>query len=363
MSSRDTDAPQDIPLRPRPQDIRPRPSRQPRVDPAGRPLEGRVRQGFQAVGIVLLWIFVCGFVFWVTGGGPTGRGSATGPAMIALGVLCWAGAEVVAGRRGLVWPGSALGIVGALSVGLGVSALTPELRASPVTVQLTVISGVAAVLMGIFLFRYRLPGLVSPTVTFTIVALFLGLYGTDPAKIAEVEGFSPRGVLAAMLDIPLVVLGVAALGLAAVAAGRRLDLHGDDFGLAAARPLHLIGAGVFCLIAGRWIAALPQPLDWLAFAALWVAAGLWALRINRVAVMVTAHLAMTKPTFTAFGEPWGFVFQPVDWQWALPVVLTAGFAIWPFMHEAGLRRGFILGPGGKIPTRGKGFWWRYWPYS
>ncbi|HUF86017.1 MAG TPA: hypothetical protein VMM59_01440, partial [Thermohalobaculum sp.] len=168
-----------------------------RVDPAGRPLEGRRRQGLQALGIVLGWLVVLSLVIWATRGDGPARTAAPVPWLLGLGVLAWVAAEHVAGRRGLVWPGSALAIVGPLSVGMGLSLITPELRAAPVELRMAVISGTSALMMALFLFRFRLPGLVSPVVTFSIVALFLGIFGADPVRLAEVEGFSPRGILAA----------------------------------------------------------------------------------------------------------------------------------------------------------------------
>lgn len=329
-----------------------------RVDPAGRPLEGRRRQAVQAGGIVLGWVVLIAAIFWAAR-----DAAAPAPWLIGTGVLAWVAAEHVAGRRGLVWPGSALAIVGPLSAGMGLSLLTPELRAAPAELRMAVIAGTGALLMALFLFRFRLPGLVSPVVTFTIVALFLGVYGADPVRLREVEGFSPRGILAAMLEAPLVAAAV--LGLAAGAAGlaRWLDLNGDDFGLAAARPLHVIGAGILALILGRWLALAPAPLDLAVLALAWGAAALWALRINRISVMLAAQLAMAKPAAVAVFALLGHSFSRADWAWLLPLIVAAGIALWPFLHEGALRRGWILGPGGRIPQPRPNWWWRYWPYA
>jgi hypothetical protein len=332
-----------------------------RVDPAGRPLEGRRRQGLQAVGIVLVWIGLIFLILWATGG--TRQSAAPVPWMLAIGVLAWALAEPVAGRRGLVWPGSALAIVGSLSVGLGVSIITPELRLGPPETRFAILTGTAAACMVGFLFRFRLPGLVSPVVTFSILSSFLALYGTDPARLAEVEGFSPRGILAAMMRSPVAVAGFTALSAGAVFAARWLDLKGDDFGLAAARPLHLVGAGVLALIIGRGLAMLPGPIDWVLLLAAWAGVTLWALRINRIGVMFTAILAMAKPTAVALGVTFGFTFQRADWSWYLPLILVGGIAIWPLLHEQSLRRNWTLGPGGRIPQPRDNWYWRYWPYA
>lgn len=334
-----------------------------RVDPAGRPLEGRRRQGLQALGIVLGWLVVLSLVIWATRGDGPARTAAPVPWLLGLGVLAWVAAEHVAGRRGLVWPGSALAIVGPLSVGMGLSLITPELRAAPVELRMAVISGTSALMMALFLFRFRLPGLVSPVVTFSIVALFLGIFGADPVRLAEVEGFSPRGILAAMLEAPLVVAGVLALAGGAVFLARWLDLNGDDFGLAAARPLHVIGAGIFALILGRWLALAPAPLDLAVLALAWAAAALWALRINRISVMLAAQLAMAKPTAVAVFALLGHAFSRADWAWLIPLIVAGGIALWPWLHERALRRGWILGPGGRIPQPRPNWWWRYWPYA
>jgi hypothetical protein len=332
-----------------------------RVDPAGRPLENRRRQGAQALGIVFGWFALISMVMWATGGAQ--RSAAPVPWMLGIGVLCWATAEHVAGRRGLVWPGSALAIVGSLSVGLGLSVITPELRLGPPEVRFALISGTAAFLMALYLFRFRLPGLVSPVVTFTIVALFLGLYGADPDRLREVEGFSPRGILAAMMHSPVWVAGFGLLSAVAVVSARRLDLKGDDFGLASARPLHLIGAGVLALVISRWLALLPQPLNLIALTAEWVAVSVWALRINRIGVMFTAHLAMTRAIGLAIAGPLGFTLDRGDWMLVLLAIVVVGMAVWPVMHEQSLRRGWTLGPGGRIPQPRDNWYWRYWPYS
>jgi hypothetical protein len=332
-----------------------------RVDPAGRPLENRRRQGIQALAIVGGWIVLISLILWATGG--TRASADAAPWMLGLSVLCWVAAEQVAGHRGLVWPGSALGIVGSLSAGLGASIITPDLRLGPPEMRLAVISGTAAAMMFCYLFRFRLPGLVSPVVTFSIVALFLGLYGADPERLREVEGFSPRGILAAMMRSPVWVTGFGLLSAAAVFAARRLDLKGDDFGLASARPLHLIGAGVLALVVSRGFALLPRPMDLTFLIAEWVAIAIWALRINRIGVMFTAWLAMTRPLVLALIGPMGLYLDRADWGWILLGICVGGMVAWPWMHERSLQRGWTLGPGGRIPQPRNNWYWRYWPYS
>jgi hypothetical protein len=200
-------------------------------------------------------------------------------------------------------------------------------------------------------------------VTFTIVALFLGLYGADPERLREVEGFSPRGILAAMMRSPVWVAGFGLLSAAAVATARRLDLKGDDFGLASARPLHVIGAGVLALVVGRGLALLPQPLDLILLTAEAAVVVLWALRINRIGVMFTAHLAMTRPLVLAITGPLEITLGRGDWAWILIAICLTGFAAWPTLHEQSLRHNWTLGPGGRIPQPRANWWWRYWPYA
>jgi hypothetical protein len=35
----------------------------------------------------------------------------------------------------------------------------------------------------------------------------------------------------------------------------------------------------------------------------------------------------------------------------------------PALHGRALRRGWILGPGGRIPQPRPDWWWRCWPYA
>ncbi len=330
------------------------------VDPAGRPLERRREQAIMALGVVTGWLALLGFVLWLTGGDGTSSAPAWCLAAIAFG--CWFAAEEAGRKRGLVWPASAFGIVGSLSLGLGASIATPELRTAPTGDGIAIISAVSAISMAIYLFRFRLPGLVSPVVTFTVVAVFLGLHGTDPESVAKIEGFSPRGILAALLDNPFLAGVVGSAALIVVGFARRLDLKGDDFGLATARPLHLIGAGIAALVIGRMLGALPVPLDIVALGTAWIGALIWALRINRVAVVCTIHFAIARPAVLAVAEPLGLSLSVSDWSLLLTTMLIFDLAIWPLCHKLSLRHGWTLGPGGRIPRERKGWVWRYWPY-
>ncbi|MEM7509006.1 MAG: hypothetical protein AAF415_19965 [Pseudomonadota bacterium] len=334
------------------------------IDPAGRPLNRPGYEAALALSLVFTWIVLVAFILWVTSFGKGMVGTGPSPWLFGIGILTWIGAEDVAGRRNLIWPGSALGIVGPLSVGFAAALATPDMRDAPFEVHIAIVSGVSAALMLCFLFRFRLPGLVSPVVTFSIVALFLTIYGTDPERLREVEGFSPRGIIAALLNQPLFASAFGILGLWAAFMARRLDIHGDDFGLASARPLHLIGCGVTALIAGRLMSMLPTPLDIVLLSSAFIAAAVWTMRINRVAVMVACHLAMAKPLMLSITQPLGIELSLEQWSSVILAIIVVDLAIWPFLHMYSQAKGWTLGPGGRIPpTDRKGWIWRYWPYA
>ena len=335
-------------------------ARKPRVDAAGRPLEGRLRQAMVALGILVVWLGCIGLIFWATRGGDP-----TAPAafMFGLFIVSWLGAEAIGTWRAQIWPASAFAIVGSLSLGFGISMSTPAMRASLPPDALAIISGVSAISMMAFLFRFRLPGLVSPIITFLVVALFLGLYGVDEKSMAQVEGLSARGILAALMKSPLWAFAFGALGLIAVLFARRLDLKGDDFGVASARPLHLVGAGVLALVIGRALAIYPFPTDLITLTVVWVAAFYWALRINRIAVLVAIHLAMMKPLILSLGGPISWSPDFAEWTAILIAIILFDLAVWPRLHHLSLQHGWTLGPGGRIPRERDGWLWRYWPYA
>ena len=332
--------------------------RAPRVDPAGRPLEGRARQAALAGGILCAWLVaIVAIAPVMAGASPALRSGA----LTVLSALIWLVTEDVGGRRGRVWPASALAIAGSLSLGFAAVSAVPGLRAAPPADVVAVISGGAAVGMAAFLFRFRLPGLVSPVITFSLVALFLAVVGAD--GIGRVEGLSARGVLAALIDTPWIAALAGLAGAAAVAFARRLDFGTDDFGLASARPLHVVGAGVAALVAGRAAAALPAGLDLAALAAIWAVAFLWALRINRVAVLVAIHLGIGKPLVLAVAAPLGLAPGPAGWTALFVAALLADLALWLPLHQRSVARGWTLGPGGRPPRPRPGWIWRYWPYA
>lgn len=340
--------------------------RQPRVDPAGRPLEGRRQQAITALSIVISWICLTLLIFWATqGAGPPFKARF----FAGMAVVAWLCAESVGRQRGLVWPASALAIVGSLSLGFAVGLSTSHLRAPFIELSIAVVSGVAALSMAIYLFRFRLPGLVSPIITFGIVALFLSLYGVDPKALAQVEGLSPRGILAALIRSPLWMALFGLLAGGAMILARRLDLNGDDFGVASARPLHIIGAGVTALIVGRMVADLPLPLNLIALTALWLAGYVWSLRINRIAVLVAIHFAITKPLVFAIDELvrinslMGWEFDLTAWTILFTAIFLVDLVLWFWLHKLSLSLGWTLGPGGRIPRERDGWMWRYWPYA
>ncbi len=258
-----------------------------------------------------------------------------------------------------VWPASALAIAGALSLGFAaVSALPGPHTPAGAT---ALIAGTAAAGMAAFLFRFRLPGLVSPVITFCIVALFLTV--TGPEGLGRVEGLSARGILAALIDRPEVAALAGLAGAAAMAIARRLDFHADDFALASARPLHVVGAGVAALVAGRAAATLPAAAALPVLLAMWAAAFLWGLRINRVAVLVAIHLGLGKSLVLAVAGPLGLHPGRETWPVLFLVTLVADLALWLPLHQMSLARGWILGPGGRPPRPRSGWIWHYWPYA
>lgn len=278
-------------------------------------------------------------------------------------LISWAIAEVAGTRRGLVWPTSALAVTGSLSLGFAVSMAIPETRSAPPATAIAIISGTAALSMTAHFIRFRLPGLVSPIMTFSIVALFLLLYGVDQTSLSRVEGFSPRGILAALMGSPGWMAFFGALGAAGIVGARWLDLNAKVLGVASARPLHIVGAGVLALVVGRLFAPFPYPVDLVALTFVALVGFAWSLRINRVAVLVAIHFAIAKPLMLAAVTPLGMTMSLTQWSAILCAVLVADLVLWPFLHHISLRRGWTLGPGGRIPQPRKGWLWRYWPYA
>ena len=315
-----------------------------------------------SLSILVSWFCMMVLVFWATHG--------SGPGLQArffwgIAVFAWLAAEAFGGRRAMIWPASALALAGSLSLGFGMG-LSYSVTHGPNVIQATmVISAFASASMLAYLFRFRLPGLVSPIITFSIIALFLSIYGVDAEGLRQVEGLSPRGILAALIANPLWMALFGSLALGAVVLARWLDLNGDDFGVASARPLHLVGAGVVALIAGRMLGWLPAPLALLPLLAVWFGAYAWALRINRVAVLIAIHFAIAKPLVATISVLFLSGFKPgvSDWTLILTAIFVADLVLWFRLHKFWLDRNWILGPGGRIPRPRKGWMWRYWPYA
>lgn len=341
-----------------------RPAHRFEIDPSGRPLK---RAGFEAafaLGLVALWFVLIMVVFAIMGKDQSDDHVWPTVSLLGIGALCWYGAEVVVGRHALIWPGSAFGVLGPLSVGFAVALSTEELRVGHPLIQVAIVAAVAGLCMIPFLVRFRLPGLVSPIITFLLTGVFLSLFDADPSRIRQLEGFSPRGIVAALMGDwrSATLFGLAALAGAVYA--RRLDLSADNFGLAAARPLHLIGGGIVALVAGRAMAAFPQPLDILALSAAWIVAWAWALRLNRIAVLFATHFAMMKPLVLAIAAPAGIALDFDAWTWLVFAILAADLLLWLPLHRISRRLDWTLGPGGrKPPLERAGFFWRYWPYA
>lgn len=317
-------------------------------------------QAITALAIVIAWIFCATVIMRSLHGNDP---AVPARALATVAVSAWLITEFVGGSKGLVWPASALGITGSFSLGIAVAISTPELRASPGATKISIIAGVSALSMIMYLFRFRLPGLVSPVITFGVVALFLTFYGINKQTMAQIEGFSPRGILAALMDSPLWASVFGLLAAAAVSTARRLDLEGDDFGLASARPLHLVGAGVLALVVGRGLYNLAFPSNTALLVLVWVIGTIWALRINRVAVMIGIHLALIKPLVWSVTDQMGIKVDAYASTAIFFGITIFDLAIWPWLHHLSLRRGWTLGPGGRIPRERDGWLWRYWPYA
>lgn len=273
------------------------------------------------------WLAYVGAVFWSVGIG-TGRTVAPIPFLVVAGIITWIMAEWLVRRRGMVWPGSMLGLLGPVSFALAFSLSTPGLRALPGLEYIMVVYGGTTVGMIIYAWRFRLAGLISPIVTFSVISLFLFFKGSKPENWATIEGFSPRGFLAAFIDSPLNMAFFGSLAALGMVKARRLDLEGDWFGLQAARPLHIICAAIVALVLGRIAEALPAGLDALALVVLFVAGFLWAMRIDRLPVLVAIWLAMARPLVVSVAELAGW---SLDWRglgWAITAVVAFGMVLW-----------------------------------
>lgn len=273
-----------------------------------------------------------------------GAGPAAPVGMVALFLAAWATAEHLVRGRGMVWPGSMLGLVGPICLGFATALIGDAGRALPPDQRFAVITAVSAAGMLLFLFRFRLAPLVSPIVTFTVVSLFLSIRGFSAETVAQVEGFSPRGILAALVDEPFYMALFGILAGVCVGYARWLDLRAGEFGMASAKPLHFIGSGVASLIAGRLAAGLPLPLDLAMLAALFALAMAWSLRIDRIGVMLTTWFAMARPLVLSLLPLTGGTLGLRDWSVAHGAVLGVGLVLWTILRRRTVASGFTRKP-------------------
>jgi len=79
------------------------------------------------------------------------------------------------------------------------------------------------------------------------------------------------------------------------------------------------------------------------------------------------HLAVARPLITVAADLAGLPLNPGLWGWTLILIAIAiiDFGLWPRFHRIAMDRGWILGPGGRVPQPRPdlGRWWRYWPYA
>ena len=300
----------------------------PPLEPVEEPPRNKRRESAVSLALFIGWLVLVGGILATMGNIGAERSGAPAPWLALTGVGTWVLAEWLARGLGMVWPGSMLGLLGPISFAYALALAVPDIRVLPGLDFLTVVYGLTALGMIVYLFRFRLAGLVSPIVSFSVIALFLLLKGSNPANWRDVEGISPRGLLAALVDQPLFMALFGTLSLGAVVLARRLDLYGDWFGIQAARPLHIVGAGVLALVLGRIAAWLPAGLDVAVLLALYLAGFLWAMRIDRVAVMVAAWFAMARSLVLSVTEPLGLALDMQQWAGIHSIVLGLGLVLW-----------------------------------
>ncbi|MGF1551603.1 MAG: hypothetical protein ACFBWO_03760 [Paracoccaceae bacterium] len=301
-------------------------------DPVHEPARDKRSEVKWTLAILGLWFGWAVLTFSVAGIGQ-GRTVVPIPFMLMAGIACWWGAERLVRDRGMVWPGSMLGLLGGASFALALSLATPGLRALPGLEYVTVIYSGTTLGMMVFAWRFRLAGLISPIVTFSVISLFLVFKGTDPEGWRAIEGISPRGFLAAFIDNPTNMAVFGTLAALAMWRARWLDLYGDWHALQAARPLHIIGAAIVALVAGRLAELLPTGATVTVLAVLYVAGFLWAMRIDRLPVLVAIWLAMARPLVDALA-----VLTRSDLAWwetgsAITIVTASGMVLWGWTRQ------------------------------
>ena len=306
------------------------------------PRRRRGRDAAVALLCLVVWIAAM-LVLAPLGGTDPVRNGLAGLGMIGLFAFAWGVAEWLVHARGMLAPGTMLGLLGPICLGYALAFLNRFLGVLPQGQWITLICAGAAAGMTLFMFRLRLAVLASPIVTFSVVALFFAVQGTSPDRLREIEGLSPRGILAALIDEPLNMAVIGAAAVALLVFARWLDLHAQEFGMRSAKPLHIVGAGVTALVAGRLAGALPWPFDLATLAVLLAAAMAWGLRVDRLAVVATAFFALAGPLIVALA-PADAEMGALDWIAAHMAVLGAGFFFWPLLRKRTVAAGYTKQP-------------------
>lgn len=294
------------------------------------------RKKKQEVGWVNLiffgWIGWMTLTFFVTGFG-VGRTTAPIPFLLVAGVVTWVLSEWLVRRRGMIWPGSMLGLLGPASFAVAFSLSTPEMRELPGLEYITVIYSGTTLGMLVYAWRFRLAGLISPIVTFSVISLFLFFKGSKPENWAQIEGFSPRGFLAAFVDNPTNMAFFGTLAVLGLIKARQLDLFGDWFSLQAARPLHVICSAIVALVVGRLAEWLPTGIDFFTLMILFIVGFLWAMRIDRLPVLVAIWLAMSRPLVVTYCEMTGIWLYWWDLGYAMTAITAFGMVLWGYTRQ------------------------------
>ncbi|MEO1318523.1 MAG: hypothetical protein AAFW01_18365, partial [Pseudomonadota bacterium] len=131
------------------------------ADPVGEPQRNKKLEVFWVNVIFFGWIGYAAMTFAIAGI-DVGRTTTPIPFMIAAGIVTWIMAEWLVRRRGMIWPGSMLGLLGPASFALALSLSTPTLRGLPGLEFITVIYSATTIGMMIYAYRFRLAGLISP---------------------------------------------------------------------------------------------------------------------------------------------------------------------------------------------------------
>ncbi|MEM6423337.1 MAG: hypothetical protein AAF698_12145, partial [Pseudomonadota bacterium] len=235
--------------------------------------------------------------------------------------------------RGMIWPGSMLGLLGPASFAVALSLATPELRALPGLEYITVIYSATTAGMLVYAWRFRLAGLISPIVTFSVISLFLYFKGSKPENWGQIEGFSPRGFIAAFVDSPPNMAVFGTLAVLGMIKARQLDLFGDWFSLQAARPLHVICSAIVALVIGRLAEWLPTGIDFVTLVCLYVAGFLWAMRIDRLPVLVAIWLAMSRSLVITYLGVTGTTMFWWELGWAMTAITAFGMVLWGYTRQ------------------------------